>query len=48
MVPLNDTTEAAPAPSGGLLVAVRKIAAVRSRTEQPSDNTGGKSDQNDT
>ncbi|MEY9948395.1 hypothetical protein [Kitasatospora sp. GAS1066B] len=33
---------------GGLLVAVRNIRAARSRADMPSDNTGGKSDQNDT
>ncbi|MGW2540050.1 hypothetical protein ACWC5I_04055 [Kitasatospora sp. NPDC001574] len=33
---------------GGLLVAVRNIRSARSRADQPSDNTGGKSDQNDT
>ncbi|MFJ1706861.1 hypothetical protein [Kitasatospora sp. NPDC088346] len=33
---------------GGLLVAVRNIRAARSRADLPSDNTGGKSDQNDT
>ncbi|MFI2431912.1 hypothetical protein [Streptomyces sp. NPDC018693] len=32
---------------GGLLVAVRRIQAARARTDVPSDNTGGKSDQND-
>ncbi|WP_327677233.1 hypothetical protein [Kitasatospora sp. NBC_00458] len=32
----------------GLLVAVRNIRAARSRVDLPSDNTGGKSDQNDT
>ncbi|MFF7637231.1 hypothetical protein ACFZB9_29390 [Kitasatospora sp. NPDC008050] len=41
-------TPAAPAADGGLLVAARKITAARTRAEQPSDNTGGKSDQNDT
>ncbi|MFI9273929.1 hypothetical protein ACIGXM_24960 [Kitasatospora sp. NPDC052896] len=33
---------------GGLLVAARNIRAARSRADVPSDNTGGKSDQNDT
>ncbi|MEV7925408.1 hypothetical protein [Kitasatospora sp. NPDC088779] len=33
---------------GGLLVAVRNIRAARSRADVPSDNTGGRSDQNDT
>ncbi|WP_169790776.1 hypothetical protein [Streptacidiphilus albus] len=33
---------------GGLLLAARKIRAARSRADVPSDNTGGKSDQNDT
>ncbi|MGW3228688.1 hypothetical protein [Kitasatospora sp. NPDC001095] len=32
----------------GVLVAVRSIRAARSRADVPSDNTGGKSDQNDT
>ncbi|MFI9787390.1 hypothetical protein ACIHEI_28380 [Kitasatospora sp. NPDC051984] len=41
----NNTPSAA---DGGLLVAVRGIKAARSRAEQPSDNTGGRSDQNDT
>ncbi|GAA2255121.1 hypothetical protein GCM10010430_43650 [Kitasatospora cystarginea] len=37
-----------PEEEGGLLVAVRGIRAARSRADVPSDNTGGKSDQNDT
>lgn len=32
---------------GGLLIAKRKIAAARTRTEQESDNTSGRSDGND-
>ncbi|MFD3946114.1 hypothetical protein [Streptomyces sp. NPDC058579] len=32
---------------GGLLVAKRKIVAARTRTEQESDNTSGRSDGND-
>ncbi|MGK4581740.1 hypothetical protein [Kitasatospora sp. HPMI-4] len=39
---------AQPEQEGGLLVAVRNIRAARSRADVPSDNTGGKSDQNDT
>ncbi|WP_329138095.1 hypothetical protein OG552_29565 [Streptomyces sp. NBC_01476] len=31
-----------------LLLAKGKVAAARARTAIPSDNTGGKSDQNDT
>ncbi|MFE9608069.1 hypothetical protein [Streptomyces sp. NPDC006012] len=31
----------------GLVVGVRRIAAARTRTDVPSDNTGGKSDMND-
>ncbi len=31
-----------------LLVAKQKVVAARSRTATPSDNTGGRSDQNDT
>lgn len=34
--------------SSGLLIGVRRITAARSRTEEASDNTGGKSDMNDT
>ncbi|MGW3179488.1 hypothetical protein ACWDD9_09510 [Kitasatospora sp. NPDC001119] len=37
-----------PEEEGGLLVGVRNIRAARSRADVPSDNTGGKSDQNDT
>ncbi|MFI1254128.1 hypothetical protein ACH4U6_10025 [Streptomyces netropsis] len=45
----NHTTPTTPAESGsGLLIAARRIAAARSRADQPSDNTGGKSDSNDT
>ncbi|GAA2105175.1 hypothetical protein GCM10009759_42040 [Kitasatospora saccharophila] len=40
-------TPAAPAAEGGLLVASRKIAAARARTEQPSDVSSGRSDGND-
>ncbi|WP_255359222.1 MULTISPECIES: hypothetical protein [unclassified Kitasatospora] len=36
------------ADEGGLLVAKRNITAARSRADVPSDNTGGRSDQNDT
>ncbi|MDH6112016.1 hypothetical protein P3T36_005007 [Kitasatospora sp. MAP12-15] len=43
---VQDTTSA-PAAEGGLLVAARKIAAARARTEVPSDVTSGKSDGND-
>ncbi|MFE2722009.1 hypothetical protein [Kitasatospora sp. NPDC059327] len=39
-------TPTAPA-AGGLLVAARKIAAARARTEQPSDVSSGRSDGND-
>ena len=31
-----------------LLIAKQKVVAARSRAATPSDNTGGKSDQNDT
>ncbi|MFJ8232231.1 hypothetical protein ACIQ9E_20040 [Streptomyces sp. NPDC094448] len=34
--------------NSGLLIGVRRIAAARSRAEEASDNTGGKSDMNDT
>ncbi|MFD4923620.1 MULTISPECIES: hypothetical protein [Streptomyces] len=34
--------------NSGLLISVRRIAAARSRAEEASDNTGGKSDMNDT
>ncbi|MFB7474320.1 hypothetical protein [Kitasatospora sp. NPDC056184] len=37
-----------PEEEGGLLIGVRNIRAARSRADVPSDNTGGKSDQNDT
>ncbi|GAB2688324.1 MULTISPECIES: hypothetical protein [Kitasatospora] len=40
-------TPTAPAAEGGLLVAARKIAAARARTEQPSDVSSGRSDGND-
>ncbi|MFI1183252.1 hypothetical protein ACH4UT_27410 [Streptomyces sp. NPDC020799] len=41
---------AAPATGSGsgLVLAARRIAAARTRADQPSDNTGGKSDSNDT
>ncbi|MET7533497.1 MULTISPECIES: hypothetical protein [Streptomyces] len=32
----------------GLVVGVRRITAARTRAEEASDNTGGKSDMNDT
>ncbi|MFD5888687.1 hypothetical protein ACFWHQ_22230 [Streptomyces sp. NPDC060334] len=32
----------------GLVVGIRRIAAARTRAEEASDNTGGKSDMNDT
>ncbi|MEV4560841.1 hypothetical protein AB0K51_28125 [Kitasatospora sp. NPDC049285] len=41
-------TAVQPEEDSGLLVAVRAIRAARSRADVPSDNTGGKSDQNDT
>ncbi|QKW20574.1 hypothetical protein HUT16_17195 [Kitasatospora sp. NA04385] len=41
--PNNPATE-----EGGLVRAVRDIRAARSRADVPSDNTGGRSDQNDT
>ncbi|MEZ0070587.1 hypothetical protein ABIA32_006640 [Streptacidiphilus sp. MAP12-20] len=43
----HDTTEAAPAAKGGLVIAARKIAAARARTEQPSDVSSGRTDGND-
>ncbi|MFB6603600.1 hypothetical protein ACFCXR_22005 [Streptomyces noursei] len=43
----NPTPTPTPEKSAGLLIAARKIAAARVRTEQPSDNTGGRSDMND-
>ncbi|MFE2043472.1 hypothetical protein ACFXAZ_21605 [Streptomyces sp. NPDC059477] len=39
--------QSAPAPGGGLLLARAKVKAARERMSVPSDNTGGKSDQND-
>ncbi|MFK0290025.1 hypothetical protein ACIQU6_05995 [Streptomyces sp. NPDC090442] len=42
----ENTTSVAPE-GGGLLVAKRKIAAARTRAEQESDNTSGRSDGND-
>ncbi|MER7668155.1 hypothetical protein ABTY61_06775 [Kitasatospora sp. NPDC096128] len=45
---MESTTPAAHDDEGGLLVAVRNIRAARSRADVPSDNTGGRSDQNDT
>jgi hypothetical protein len=45
----NAMTENEPAEqSSGLLLGVRRITAARSRAEEASDNTGGKSDMNDT
>ncbi|MFC9245188.1 hypothetical protein ACFT7S_14540 [Streptomyces sp. NPDC057136] len=44
MVEENSTSAA---PEGGLLVAKRKIVAARTRTEQESDVSGGRSDGND-
>ncbi|MFJ4189107.1 hypothetical protein [Kitasatospora sp. NPDC089509] len=44
---VHNSTPAAPAAEGGLLVAARKIAAARVRTEQPSDVSSGRSDGND-
>lgn len=41
----NDTP--ASGAGSGLLVAARKIAAARARTEQPSDVCSGRSDGND-
>lgn len=41
--------EATPASGASdLLVAKAKVTAARARTSTPSDNTGGRSDQNDT
>ncbi|CAL9463928.1 hypothetical protein [Streptomyces sp. NPDC101145] len=37
-----------PEQDSGLLLGVRRIAAARSRAEEASDNTGGRSDMNDT
>lgn len=45
---MESTTPAVRDDEGGLLVAVRNIRAARSRVDVPSDNTGGRSDQNDT
>ncbi|CAL9288434.1 hypothetical protein [Streptomyces syringium] len=42
----QNTTSAAPE-GGGLLVAKRKIVAARTRAEQESDVSGGRSDGND-
>jgi hypothetical protein len=39
--------DAPPEPAGGLLIGVRRIVAARSRAEEASDNTGGRSDMND-
>ena len=45
---MEQNASAAPAAEGGgLLVAARKIAAARARTEQPSDVSSGRSDGND-
>ncbi|MGW0960184.1 hypothetical protein ACWD4K_14395 [Streptomyces gelaticus] len=33
--------------TSSLLIGVRRIAAARSRAEEASDNTGGRSDMND-
>ncbi len=43
-IPTNAPTEQ----NSGLLLSVRRITAARSRAEEASDNTGGKSDMNDT
>ncbi len=40
-------TPVAEAAEGGLLVAARRVAAARARTEQPSDVSSGRSDGND-
>ncbi|MGW2599525.1 hypothetical protein [Streptomyces klenkii] len=45
---MPDTTTPAPDPGSGLLIAARRIATARSRADQPSDNTGGRTDGNDT
>ncbi|WP_194962831.1 MULTISPECIES: hypothetical protein [Streptomyces] len=45
---MPDITTPAPNPGPGLLIAARRIAAARSRADQPSDNTGGRTDGNDT
>jgi hypothetical protein len=45
-VQTDNTTEAAPA-AKGLVIAARKIAAARARTEQPSDVSSGRTDGND-
>lgn len=47
-VAVPDITTPAPNPGPGLLIAARRIAAARSRADQPSDNTGGRTDGNDT
>ncbi|MEV8095272.1 hypothetical protein [Kitasatospora sp. NPDC085879] len=44
---VHNSTPAAEGTEGGLLVASRKIAAARTRTEQPSDVSSGRSDGND-
>ncbi|MFE4977849.1 hypothetical protein ACFRAR_37815 [Kitasatospora sp. NPDC056651] len=44
---VHNSTPAPPSTEGGLLVAARKIAAARARTEQPSDVSSGRSDGND-
>jgi hypothetical protein len=45
---MTATTTPATTRGSDLLVAKAKVAAARSRTSTPSDNTGGRSDQNDT
>ncbi|MGA5135144.1 hypothetical protein ACPCTO_35740 [Streptomyces olivoreticuli] len=45
---MPDKNAPAPAPGSGLLIAARRIAEARSRADQPSDNTGGRTDGNDT
>ncbi|GAA2118049.1 hypothetical protein GCM10009759_64960 [Kitasatospora saccharophila] len=47
-MPITEPHNPPTAEEGGLVVAVRDIRAARSRAEVPSDNTGGRSDQNDT
>ncbi len=44
---MMEENTASVAAEGGLLVAKRKIVAARTRTEQESDVSGGRSDGND-